>query len=140
MRTATFSIRATALASVLTLLLVGVAQADGFVDRTRIGADVSPGRFVSPGTTITISGELAADHAFCRNGSEVTLRRFGSHGNPSTRIDSDTTADGGGYSFDVDITEQGKYRVWFRGKVGGVHPDIDTCRKSRSRVLRIFLT
>jgi len=134
--------RAVALAAALFFVSVAVAQADGFIDPTSISVHADPGTSVPKGTVVTISGKLKADHAFCRNDSKVTLRAYGeSQGDqfPGGAIDSTVTADGGRYSFDLKITEQVRVRVWFKGKVGGVHPDIKTCQKSRSKTVTFTL-
>ena len=131
--------RAAALAAAFTLFMVGTARADGFIDQTHILVHASPGTRVAPDTTVTISGELRADHAFCRIDTAVNLRMFGDHGTPGGLVDTTKTASGGRFSFTVAVTEQTRFRVWFRGKVGGVHPDIKTCRKNRSRVVTIFM-
>ena len=133
--------RAVALGAVLALFMVGTAQAISFVEPTSLSINVAPGTTVADGTTITISGKLQAEHAFCRNDTQVNLRFFGqADDNPNLGgVSRSTITSNGTYTFHVPITEQVRYRVWFRGKVGGVHPDIKTCQKSRSETVLILL-
>jgi len=135
MRMRTIALRAAALAGVLFMFSAVVAQADGFIEPTGVAIHALPGTEVPAGTEVTISGKLRADHAFCRIDTDVTLRAYGeSHGDrfPGGVVARTTTGIGGSYEFQLEVTEQIRVRVWFRGKVGGVHPDIKTCRKSRS--------
>ena len=134
--------RAAALSAALVLLMVQDAGAVGFVTETDMTIQASPALQVEQGTRVTISGRLGSDRAFCRRSSIVTLRAYGeSNGQPFTggRVNAKTTSAGGAYAFSVRITEQVRYRVWFRGKVGGVHPDIKACRKSRSATVTFTL-
>lgn len=143
MRTKTTLFRAVAFAALLSVLTVGSALADGFIATTRISIRVKPDTTVPAGTEIVIKGKLRSDRAFCRNDSVVTLRAYGESQDenfPGGVVDSMTTKDGGRYRFKVVVTEQIRFRVWFRGKVGGVHPDINTCRKSRSKTVTIEVT
>jgi hypothetical protein len=129
-----------ALTCLLSSTLVGTAHAASFVDPTRLSIAATPPTTAPGSGEVTISGKLKADHAFCRNGSKVTLRAFGeSRGEPfpGGPIDTARTAPGGTYEFTVEVTEQVRFRVWFTGRVGGVHPDIKTCRKSRSATVTV---
>lgn len=143
MQKRTVLFRSVALGALLSVFTMGAALADGFVAATSLSIHVSPGMTVPEGTMVTISGRLGSDRAFCRNGSIVTLRSYGeSLGEPYPGgiVERDTTTTGGRYSFRVRIDEQIRLRVWFRGKVGGVHPNIKTCEKSRSATVTIDVT
>ena len=143
MRTKTTLFRAVALAALLSVFTVGSALADGFIASTSITLKVSPDKTVPAGTKITLSGKLQSDRAFCRNNSLLTLRAYGEtqdENDPGGVVDTTTTTSGGQYKFKVVVTEQIRFRVWFRGKVGGVHPDIKTCEKSRSKTVTIYVT
>jgi hypothetical protein len=130
---------AVAVAAVLAALSVGSALAESFVAPTKPSLHVDPKTPVDVGTKVTFSGKLRSDRPFCRNDSEVTLRRYGDDDTLGGRVETVTTSKGGGYEFTVTVDEQGRYRVWFRGKVGGVHPDIKTCQKSRSKTITVFV-
>ena len=126
-----------------TLMLLGsVASAAPFTDQTSIKLHASETR-VDPGTKVKFTGKLKADHAFCRNDQKVVLRTYGeSNGQsyPGGVVDKTKTDQGGHYTFKVVINEQIRFRVWYGGRVGGTHPDIKVCEKSRSKTVTIDVT
>jgi len=143
MRTRTILTRAVALAAVLCLFSLAVAQADGFIDDTKVRAHVKTDTAVPEGTEVVIAGKLKPDRPFCRKDSKVVLRAYGENQGqrfPGGKIDKDRTNERGHYRFTLEIDEQIRVRVWFKGKVGGVHPDIKTCKKDRSRTVTFTTT
>lgn len=137
--------RTLAFAMVLSLFTVGSASAGGggFVADTSLTLNASPGTNVNPGTSMDFSGRLRSSRAFCEANSRVTLRAYSeTQDDPfDGGVIRRTRTDGNGnYEFNnIVVNDQTRFRVWFRGKVGGVHPNLRVCHRSRSRTVTIFV-
>jgi hypothetical protein len=130
--------------TVLTLFTVGSALAGGgFVADTSLTLSASPGTHVNPGTLVDFSGRLRSSRAFCESDSRVSLRAYSeTQGDPFDGgvVRRTNTDANGNYEFNnIQVNDQTRFRVWFRGKVGGVHPNLRTCHKTRSRTVTIFV-
>ena len=115
------------------LLLTTTAAAAGYNVATRLTIN-APGH-VNRGKAFSITGELRSSRSFCRAHSKIKLVKKG-----VGVIDTATTSRSGDYAFRVTIRAPSRFLTKFAGKVSGVHPNIKTCRASRSDTLRVRAT
>ena len=140
MKAARLMTRVLALSAVVCLLSVTTAAAQG-VQPTNVKLDADK-KFVSEGETVTFTGKLKSKDASCRANQEITLRAYGESNGAEFEggvVDTTTTDADGNFSFQVTVEEQTRFRAWFSGSVSGVHPDIVTCKKSRSETITIHI-
>jgi hypothetical protein len=89
---------------------------------------ITPPRNARSGHAFTIDGSLRSRKHFCRASSRIDLIRVGAGVVAHTR-----TTKRGHYSFRQKIHRTTKFYTKFNGKSRGIHPNIRTCRSSRSR-------
>jgi hypothetical protein len=132
--------RVLAFSAAVCLLPVTTAAAQG-VQPTNVKLD-SDKKFVSEGETVTFTGHLKSKDPDCQANQEITLRAYGESNGADFEggiVDTTTTDANGDFSFQVTVEEQTRFRAWFSGSVSGVHPDIVTCKKSRSETITIHI-
>jgi hypothetical protein len=126
MKTASRQTKVLVVAVMASLLFTTDSLAAAFRVDTHLS--ITAPHHVQSGKGFKISGFLRSRRHFCRASSRIQLVKVG-----AGVVDKKRTNKRGHYTFHQRIHRTTKFFTRFAGKSRGIHPNIRTCRKSKSR-------